>query len=326
MNLKRIIGGPLLSLTFLIFFVCIISSLQWFFTDYLKNINKKVFVGSISNSFQNTVPEIMVDTTDMVAESRFVIPDKIDTVVAIKSNANINAKSAISVESDLYNENIIIFEKNSSLQMPIASLTKLMTAIIVLDNYNLSDVLQVNKLASEQVGINQDVEFGDVMTADNFLQIMLIKSSNRSAYALSEFIGTEKFVDLMNQKAKSLNLQNTFFVDPTGISSKNVSTVKDLVKLTEYILKNYPKIAETSKIKEIYIDGFGNVVNTDTLLDEIPEVVCSKTGFTKLAKGCLLLAISNPQNDDYFINVVLGADDRFLEMKKIINWSSVECK
>ena len=78
---------------------------------------------------------------------------------------------------------------------------------------------------------------------------MLIESSNKSAYALSEIMGEQKFVNLMNKKAKEIGLENTFFVDPTGLSSQDVSTASDLAKLAEYILKNYPKIARYNENK-----------------------------------------------------------------------------
>ena len=91
------------------------------------------------------------------------------------------------------------------------------------------------------------------------------------------------------------------------------------------LIKNYHKISEISKAKEFYIPGFGNATNTDHLLGEVPEAICSKTGFTTEAKECLLLVLSNPKNNDYLINVILGADDRVAEMKKIIDWSNVVC-
>ena len=130
----------------------------------------------------------------------------------------------------------------------------------------------------------------------------------------------------MNKKAKQIGLQNTFFVDPTGLSSQDVSTASDLAKLAEYILKNYPRLADISKSKSFDIPGFGNVMNTDELLGEIPEIVCGKTGFTNEAKGCLLLVTDDQTNGGYFFNVVLGADDRFAEMKKIVNSLDLICK
>jgi D-alanyl-D-alanine carboxypeptidase len=208
----------------------------------------------------------------------------------------IDVKSAISIETDLQNPAKIIFEKDADLSLPIASLTKLMTAVVAIDNETLQ---------GEQ------------------LQMMIVGSLNDSANALAK--EKDNFVELMNQKAKDLGLENTFFEDPTGLSVNNVSTARDLAELAKYILKNYPEIAEISRIKELYVPGFGNIVNTDQLLQEFPQAICSKTGFTNDAKGCLLLVINNPQNNNYLINIILGADDRFSEMKKLINFSSASC-
>lgn len=316
MNLKRAIGGLLLAFVFLIFFAYIISGVKWILENPSQSQNKEALSGSVSGGVQNI-------TSEKVAENNVQpVPEPAPTL-------EVNAKSAISVESNLKDENKIIFEKDSVAPLPIASLTKLMTAIIVLDNYNLSDTITVDKVADSQDALKQDVKLGDTLSVESFLDIMLVGSSNKSAYALSEgpgeFLGEQKFVELMNQKAKDLGLQNTFFADPTGLSSEDVSTVGDLAKLTEYILKNYPQIPNISQAKEFYVSNFGTITNTDQLLGEIPEIVCSKTGFTTAAKGCLLLVVNNPKNNDYLINVILGADDRFSEMKKLINWSSAIC-
>jgi len=309
MNLRRAIGGFLSSFVFLIFFVYMIFGIQGIFENFFQNQDKNEFLGSISDSVQNIAPS-----------------DAVGNIIEPAAELNINAESAISVESNFQDANKIIFEKNSNMQLPIASLTKLMTAIIVLDNYNLSDSVIVDENANSQNPVSSDVKLGEVMPVENFLDIMLIESSNRSAYALSEKIGEQKFVVLMNQKAKDIGLQNTFFSDPTGLSPENISTASDLVKLAEYILKKYPKITDITREKVLYVPGFGNIKNTDELLNEIPEVVCSKTGFTGEAKGCLLLVTNNPKNNDYLINIILGADSRFSEMEKLINWSSATCK
>ncbi|MGA2417658.1 MAG: serine hydrolase [Candidatus Staskawiczbacteria bacterium] len=308
MNLKRAIGGFLLSFIFLLVFVYLISGVQWIFENFAQGQNKEAFLGSVSGAVQDIVPENSVQP-------------------AVKPE--ISAESAISVESNLSDADKILFEKASDTKLPIASLTKLMTAVIVLDNYNLSDNITVDEIADSQDSMKQDVKSGDTMPAENFLEIMLVESSNKSAYALSEGPGStpgeEAFVGLMNQKAKEIGLENTFFADPTGLSPQNVSTADDLVKLAEYILKNYPRIADISRVKEFYVPGFGEVSNTDQLLGEIPEIVCSKTGFTTQAKGCLLLVMNNPKDNGYLINVILGADDRFSEMKQLIDWQNAFC-
>lgn len=288
MNLRRAVTGFLLSVAFLIFFMYATSSAQMFFQT-----------AGISAIADVTAPET-------APENKIEIPE-------------INAESAISVESNLLGARKIIFEKNSGTRLPIASLTKLMSAIVVLDNYDLSKNITVDKFADAQAPMKQDVKLGDIMPAESFLKIMLVGSSNKSAFALAEQIGEQKFVALMNQKAKDFGMASTFFSDPTGLSSNNVSTANDLAKLAEYILKNYPKIADISKVEELDVPGFGKITNTDQLLAEVPEAVCSKTGFTTEAKGCLLLVINNQKNNDYSINVILGADDRFSEMKKLIS-------
>ena len=300
MKSNRIIVGPLLSFVFLLFFISVIFCIETVSKNYFTS-DKEMFLAAIS-------PEIK-----QKEQSGPIVPPEL------------NAKSAISVESNLQDINKNIFEKNTDDVLPIASLTKLMTAIIVLDNYNLADTITVDEIADKQNAIINDVKLNDKLTVENFLEITLIGSSNKSAFALSQKIGEEKFVELMNQKAKEIGLEKTFFADPTGLSPKNVSTATDLVKLAEYILKNYPKITDITSKKELDVQGFGKIENTDQLLTEIPEVVCSKTGYTNAAGGCLLLVINNSKNKDYFINVILGADDRLLEMKKLINLSSSTC-
>ena len=311
-NLKRAIGGFLLSLVFLLFFTYMIYGMQSFLKNSSQSQAEDIFLGNFSNGVQNVVTQNEDKKTDV----------RVDAATTQSTvDQEITAESAISIESDLLNVRNVIFKKNSGKKLPIASLTKLMTAIVVLDNYDLSDIVTVNKAADLQDPMKQDVKLGDAMPAKNFLDIMLIESSNKSAYALSELMGTQKFVDLMNQKAKSLGLKNTFFEDPTGLSPQNVSTASDLTELAEYIFKNYPKIADISMVKELYIPTFGTALNTDELLGEMPNIVFGKTGFTIEAKGCLLLVLDNPKNNNYLINVILGADDRFSEMKKLVNRS-----
>lgn len=313
MNLKRAIGGSLLAFVFLLFFSYVILGTQWIFDNYPQNPAEVMFLGSISDSLQNDFSANVDANT-----------------ILVTSSPGVNAKSAISVESDLRNINKIIFQKVAGMQLPIASLTKLMTAVIALDNYNLSDSIVVSRTADSQAPMKKDLELGDNFPMESLLDIMLVGSSNKAAYALAEGpggkTGKSAFVNLMNKKAKEIGLENTSFVDPTGLSSQDVSTAGDLVQLAEYVLKNYPKIAEISNKKEIDVPGFGTVENTDQLLSEIPDAICSKTGFTTTAKGCLLLVVNNSKNNGYLINVVLGSDDRFQDMKNLINLSSAMCK
>jgi len=137
---------------------------------------------------------------------------------------------------------------------------------------------------------------------------------------LSEGMENQNFVRLMNEKARDIGMNGTAYTEPTGLSEKNVSTADDLVKLAKYILANHPEIAQISRIKEYDLNNYGLLKNTDELLGEVPGIVVSKTGFTLEAKGCLFLVINNYEENDYLISVILGADDKFSEMKKMIDW------
>jgi len=287
MNFKRLIQGILLSFVFLLILSSIMFGADWF----LKNKDPEILLASVSGAVK----------TESAQPANNDIPNDIPIDNATKApipyrdwqikDIEVLAQSAISVESDLSSEDKILFKKEGDKKLPIASLTKLMTAMVTLENYDLTDSVK------------------------DLLYVMLISSSNQAALALSEIKGEENFVGLMNEQAKKLGLENTNFSDPTGLSSQNYSTVEDLVKLTEYLLKNYPIITEISRTKE-----YGQLKNTNELLGEIPDIIGGKTGFTTDAKGCLILVMNNHRDGNYLIYVILGADDRFGEMKKLINW------
>lgn len=232
---------------------------------------------------------------------------------------NIQARSALVMESDLETEKNL-YSKNADTKLPIASLTKLMSAIVVLDNYNLRDAILVDKVVDFQEPLQNNLKPGDTLSVENILRIMLIDSSNKAAYALAEKIGVQKFTELMNQKTIYIGLQNTSFAEPSGLSEKNYSTARDLAKLAEHIIKNYPVIIEISGLKEFNVPNFGVITNKNELLGQVSEIIGGKTGFTNAAQGCLFLAVNNAKANDYLIYVVLGSEDRFLEMKNIINW------
>ena len=235
----------------------------------------------------------------------------------------ISAKSAISVFVDSREgKESILFQKNESEKLPIASLTKLMTAWVASNIYQLSDKIEISKEAVEQEGEMGRLKVGEILSVKELLHIMLIESSNDAAYALATpNIGTKKmeeesFVDLMNLEAYyniGLKPENTHFINPTGLDPKdpfqdtNYSTVKDLVELVKYLIKYQSEILE--------------ILSRNELLGEIEGIVGGKTGYTKRAGGCLVLILEGPRKNSYFINVILGSEDRFEEMKQLINWT-----
>jgi D-alanyl-D-alanine carboxypeptidase len=249
---------------------------------------------------------------------------------------DINAKAAISVKVDNQGNKKILFEKNSQERLAIASLVKLMTAFIVFDldeTYNLFDLISITKESVNQEGSSKyrDLRRGEKLSVENLLYIMLLESSNDAAFALTDPIGAKTFVKMMNIYAQDMGLENTYFINPTGLEpddpneTKNYSTTRDLVGFAEYAFRKQPRLFEfTTNQKQTIVNEDGSVhhvilENTNKLLEEMPEIIGGKTGWTPSAGGCLLIILDDPESNDYYINIVLGAKDRFAEMRKIIN-------
>ncbi|MBZ9578723.1 D-alanyl-D-alanine carboxypeptidase [Patescibacteria group bacterium] len=240
-------------------------------------------------------------------------------------NLQIKADSAISVWLDLKNQEKILFEKEIDKTLLIASLTKLMTANVVLEYYpDLSQTIEISREAVFQEENSGNLQIGERLSVENLLYIMLIESSNDASYSLAERIGEEGFVDLMNLEAKYLGMENSHFIDSTGISPENQSSVKDLVALTKQLLEK-PLIWEILEKSEFDLYGPDGIfhhklLNTNELLGEIPKILGGKTGFLPEAKGCFLLVLETPKNKGFLINVILGAENKFEEMEKLIDW------
>ncbi|MBU4022911.1 serine hydrolase [Patescibacteria group bacterium] len=254
----------------------------------------------------------------------------------VKGLEEIDALSAVSMVINSHEEKIV-FEKNSDEMLHIASLSKIMTAYVALKNYELSDSIVITQKIVETEENKGDFKVGERLTVEELLASMLIESSNDAAMAIAEIMGESKFISLMNEEAKILGLEHTYFMDPigldpdNGIGENNYSTARELALLIQQILKesrDNPKIAKIIEImnKEEYdiVLTNGNfhhkAISTNKILDEFPNMIAAKTGQTPKAKQCFLVILPKPKGDGYLINVILGSNDRFGEIKKIINW------
>jgi len=250
----------------------------------------------------------------------------------------IDASSSISFLVDFQGKEKVLFQKNSNVKLPIASLTKLMTAHIVLENYDLSEIIEVSKEAVLQKTEFGKLKIGEIFRTGDLLYPLLMESSNDAAYALAvdySEINEETFVELMNLEAKNLNLENTYFINPTGLDpdslqdSVSYSTVQDLVKLTKFLLKKQPLIWEILGTREFDLyapDGVYHhkLKNNNELLEKSTswqeKIIGGKTGWTLRSQGCLLLVLRAPKPQSFLINIILGSQDRFKEMEKLIDW------
>lgn len=243
---------------------------------------------------------------------------------------NVNGRSAIIY--DLHSEKILL-SKDIDKRLPIASLTKLMTAVVVLENINLDDVVEIKEAAikkSEELGGGRDLFIGEKIKASDLLKIMLIESSNDAAYAFEEHMRDSygiNLVKLMNKKAIKLKMYNSYFTEPAGLDDENsFSTVSDLVKLVKYSLryKNLFDILRTPETEVVSIDGKlkHKIFNTNKLLGVLLNIIGGKTGFTELAGGSMILVTKSPGiNDSKLVTIILGSNDRFGEVEKMVKWA-----
>ena len=222
----------------------------------------------------------------------------------------INARAAIIYDRTTKQ---IIWGKNENEKRAMASTTKIMTALIVLENSNLSDVVTISKKAAGTGGSRLKISTGDKITVNDLLYGLMLRSGNDAAVALAEHVGgsIKGFAELMNKKAKELGLNNTNFVTPHGLDNENHYTnAYELAVLTDYALNNetFAKIVNT-KSTSININGnTRNIYNTNELLGYMQGVNGVKTGFTNGAGRCLVTSCTRDNNQ--IITIVLGCDTK----------------
>jgi D-alanyl-D-alanine carboxypeptidase (penicillin-binding protein 5/6) len=236
----------------------------------------------------------------------------------------ITAKSAIVY--DLASAKIL-FEKEPNNRLPIASLTKIMSAVIVIENLRLDDVVTITAESIKVDGEKQDLYLGEKITVESLLKYMLIASSNDSAYALKNYAVSQgiPFIQKMNDKAEQLKMNNSRFIDPAGLNDDAYSGTNDLKKLIEYSLK-YDIIWQTLANKEATIVSEDenikhNIQNTNKLLGVLPNLIGGKTGNTEGALGCMILILDVPEKNDKILIVVLGSTERFDDARKLGEWA-----
>ena len=214
----------------------------------------------------------------------------------------------------------VVSGKNEKLRFSPASSTKIMTAIIALEEYNLEDVITATGLDKVK-GSTMKLREGETISVENVLYGLLLPSGNDAAYIIASVYegGESGFVARMNEKAKELNLVNTGFVDSSGYSDDNYTTAYDLARLASYALKNPKFSAIVSTKNKTVTDISGKIIHELSNLNEllgVDGVSGVKTGFSEEALGVLVSSVDHEGRT--YIVVVLGSDDRFFDTKNII--------
>ena len=252
------------------------------------------------------------------------IPELVEAASDSAEEPNLNSRAAIIYDR---NSKEVIYGKEENTKRKMASTTKIMTCMVVLEKGELTDTVIVSKKAAGTGGSRVGLKTGDKVSVQDLLYGLMLCSGNDAAVALAEHVGgsVEGFADLMNEKARQLNLSNTHFVTPHGLDNEeHYTTACELAIMADNALKNntFSSIVGTKNIT-ININGKPrNLSNTNELLGSMAGVYGVKTGFTNGANRCLVTSCKRENLD--IITVVLGADTkkfRTQDSVKLINYA-----
>ena len=308
--------------------------------------NFLVYIGIIAQLTGLTLPQILAD--DFYLLSKYSVDNSVQLEARLKSQdlpttqttkipravnlswgpENVLAKAAMVMDADTGQ---ILWEKNSQQTYPIASLTKLMTALVFLENNPGWDKTRAitaseNSLSGAKLQIDNDQQ----LTTAELLRVTLVGSANNTAQALARSTGLsdEAFVAAMNEKAKILGLSTAIFTEPTGLDVGNQASASDLATIFRTDIQQKTLLEVMSKKEHSMLvppDNHEHTVKTTVKLINDPDVkvLAGKTGFTYEAGYCLVTLAENDSGNKIIV-VDLGLDSeatRDSENKKLINWT-----
>lgn len=236
----------------------------------------------------------------------------------------------------------ISFQKNADAVFGIASITKIMTALVALERVGKDDLIRVSADAIGTEGAEGDLMVKEHVTLQDLIALMMTGSSNDAAAAIAEHIGIlygaasfkesqDLFTGMMNEKAQVLGMRHTRYQNPTGLDIdeeagilSNSSTARDLAVLVEYTLQYYPAIwdANTQELSITSEEGLVHrIATTHNLLESMSGIISGKTGFTDIAGGALITIVDIPLGEKQSI-IILGStlSDRFSDTERLVEW------
>ncbi len=217
----------------------------------------------------------------------------------------------------------VLEETDPNRRWPTASLAKLMSATIILDQIPTSTAITITDKIFSADPDERDLVVGGRYTVEDLLHAMLLPSSNVAAQANADFYGLNQFIALMNARAAAWGMANTHYDDPSGISAGDESTASDLAKLAQIIYARYPRILQITNITSYYLTDLAT--GGKTLIRSInefagkPGFIGGKTGYTDQADGNLLSVLQSGGRPPVLV-IVLGSSDRFAETQMLYDW------
>lgn len=238
----------------------------------------------------------------------------------------LNLKSAIAIDNESHE---VLYCYNAGKIRPVASISKLLAAMVVLDNYDPDSVITISKVDSYRSSRSL-LRLGDRVKARDLLIAALLQSDNRATRALARTVAgsIEDFTERMNEKTKYLGLKDTRMYEPTGLDDRNRSTAADCARLVNSVMLLYPEIARiTSLKKHVFkpINGKRSIrlINTNKMVFSKYKVLAGKTGYIIASDYCLATVLENGVGKKVTV-VVLGAPGprtRFREARRLANYA-----
>ncbi len=220
-------------------------------------------------------------------------------------------------------DNRVLWVRRPTQRHPLASLTKLMTGVIAIENIGTEKSVVITDEDVRAEGDMGGFKAGETFTVPDLIAAMMLSSSNDAADALARFYGTTLFVNAMQQKANDIGMTDTSFFDPSGLSPLNQSTAEDIALLVRYIREHHPEIFALSRNKEQAImeqtSRVSRVVKSINEFSGSPEFLGGKTGYTPEAHGNLVSLFAD--GGKTLLVIVLGTDDRFRETRALRAWA-----
>jgi serine-type D-Ala-D-Ala carboxypeptidase (penicillin-binding protein 5/6) len=236
---------------------------------------------------------------------------------------NVNAEHYLLAD---INNSTVLASSDMDTKVPIASVTKLMTALVAAEHINLDKDVRITQERYVTTLVPR-LEGRRTASMYSLLQLLLVESSNEAAEVIASQVGRERFITLMNEKAESLGLENTTFADPSGLDNGNTSSLRDLLRLTQYIYNNRSFIFELSvneNITSAYRTGdFGELQNFN-LVDGVENMIGGKVGET-LAAGQTSVSLHELTVKDskrIIAVVLLHSTDRPADVRRLLQYVS----
>jgi len=270
------------------------------------------------------LPKLLTNVIYNESSSSSFWQPKLGVLGTTQKPLTLTAKAALSYDTDT---NTMLYEKNIDERLPIASLTKIMTAVIALENLSLNDNITITNSAATIGEDSMGLSEGETLQLKDLMYGMLLQSGNDAAEAIAQASKFKRndYVHLMNKKAEDLGLSNTRFTNPTGLQGdgEQYSTAKELLVLTKYALLKQ-EFAEIVSTYEYDIEvtpkhkGY-TLFNETNLLTTYPGVKGVKTGFTDEAGLCLVTYLD--YKGHRIIAVLLNSQNRRAEMAQLLDYS-----